>query len=168
MKRRVIVQRKQFLQNKTWYNDIEITEKINPKYQSYYSVSTLTHKQACQVCINCGTLSTLKNLVNKYWKCSLFIYGSWDSVIEHRTHDWKLVNSILAGAVGEIFSSRVNFVCWLLFGIRSIPLLPQWHVKDPSHSAKNAGGRLHLNTHTPLTQRSRSGLTMPYRRTNPG
>ena len=32
-------------------------------------------------------------------------------------------------------------------------MLPQWHVKDPDHSAKNAGGRLHLNTHTPLTQR---------------
>ena len=40
------------------------------------------------------------------------------------------------------------------------PVLPQWHVKDPGHSAKSAGGRLHLNTHTPLTQRSRSGLTM--------
>ena len=39
-------------------------------------------------------------------------------------------------------------------------MLPQWHVKDSGHSAKSAGGRLHLNTHTPLTQRSRSGLTM--------
>ena len=28
-------------------------------------------------------------------------------------------------------------------------MLPQWHVKDPSHSAKSAGGGLHLNTHTP-------------------
>ena len=27
--------------------------------------------------------------------------------------------------------------------------------------AKSAGGRLHPNTHTPSTQRSRSGLTMP-------
>ena len=26
-----------------------------------------------------------------------------------------------------------------------------WHVKDPSHSTKSAGGRLHLNMHTPLT-----------------
>ena len=40
---------------------------------------------------------------------------------------------------------------------------PQRHVKDPSHSAKSAGGRLYLNTHTPLTQRSRSGLTIPSR-----
>ena len=37
---------------------------------------------------------------------------------------------------------------------------PKWHVKDPGHSAKSAGGRLHPNTHTPLIQRSRSGLTM--------
>ena len=47
-----------------------------------------------------------------------------------------------------------------LFGVRSDPVLPQWHVKDPGHSAKSAGGRLHLNTHTALTQRSLSGLTM--------
>ena len=26
--------------------------------------------------------------------------------------------------------------------------LPQQHVKDPGHSAKNAGGRFQLNTHT--------------------
>ena len=36
------------------------------------------------------------------------------------------------------------------------------------HSAKSAGGRLHLNTHTPLTQRSRSGLTMPLSRHSVG
>ena len=41
-------------------------------------------------------------------------------------------------------------------------MLPQWHAKDPGHSAKNAGGRLALNTHTPLTQRRRRGLTMPF------
>ena len=33
-------------------------------------------------------------------------------------------------------------------------------VKDPGHSAKSAGGRLHLNTHALLTQRSQSGLTL--------
>ena len=37
------------------------------------------------------------------------------------------------------------------------PLLPQWHVKDPGHSATRAGGSLHLNTHTPVTQRNRRG-----------
>ena len=39
--------------------------------------------------------------------------------------------------------------------------LPQWHTKDPGHSAKSAGGKLHLNPNTPLTQRLQSGLTMP-------
>ena len=29
---------------------------------------------------------------------------------------------------------------------RSTPVLLQWHVKDPGHPAKSAGGRLHLNT----------------------
>ena len=60
----------------------------------------------------------------------------------------------------ENFFSRVKFVCWLLFGVRITPVLPQWHVKDPSHSAKSADGRLHIKTHTPLTQGSRSGLTI--------
>ena len=35
------------------------------------------------------------------------------------------------------------------------PALPQWHVKDPGHSAKSVGGRLYLNR--------RSGLTMLFR-----
>ena len=30
------------------------------------------------------------------------------------------------------------------------PLLPQWHVKDPSHFAKSAGGRLRLSTYIQL------------------
>ena len=38
-------------------------------------------------------------------------------------------------------------------------MLPQWHIKDSDHSAKRAGGRLHLNPHTALTKQSRIGLT---------
>ena len=41
-----------------------------------------------------------------------------------------------------------------------IRCLFHWHVKDPSHSAKSAGGRLQLITHTTMTKRSRCGLTM--------
>ena len=65
---------------------------------------------------------------------------------------------------GRSSLSSVNFVCWLLLGVRSTPVLPQCRVKDPGHSAKSAGGRLHQNTHAPWTQRSRSGLTMPLSR----
>ena len=39
-------------------------------------------------------------------------------------------------------------------------MLLQWHAKGTNHSAKSAGCKLQLNTHTPLTQRSGSGLTM--------
>ena len=84
--------------------------------------------------------------------------------LERLTRDRKVASSNPGRIGGRIFFPRVNFVCWLLFGVRSTPVLPQWHVKDPGHSAKSAGGRLHLNTHTPLTQRSRSGLTRPLSR----
>ena len=71
---------------------------------------------------------------------------------------------IPAGTAGE-FSSPVSTLCAdSLFGVRSTPVLPQWHVKDPGHFAKSAAGGLHLYTHTPLTERSRSGLTMPLSR----
>ena len=33
------------------------------------------------------------------------------------------------------------------FSIHSTPVLPQQHVKDPSHPAKSAGGRLLLHMH---------------------
>ena len=74
--------------------------------------------------------------------------------------DWKVASLNPGRSAGRIFISRVNFVCWLLFGVCSTRMLSQWHVKDPGHSAQSAGGRLHLNTHTPLTQQSQSGLTM--------
>ena len=48
------------------------------------------------------------------------------------------------------------------------PVLLQWYVKEPGHSTKSACGRLRLNTHTPLTQRSRSGLTMSLSRQSAG
>ena len=36
----------------------------------------------------------------------------------------------------RIFFSRVNFLCWLLFQYPFLPVLPQQHVKDPGHFAK--------------------------------
>ena len=53
------------------------------------------------------------------------------------------------GAVGEFFAPGSTFCADSYFGIRSTAVLPQQHVHDPSHSAKSAGGRLQLNTHTP-------------------
>ena len=54
-----------------------------------------------------------------------------------------------AGAAGEFSSPGSTFCADSYFGIRTTPVIPQQHVKDPGHSAKSAGGRLPLNTHTP-------------------
>ena len=56
---------------------------------------------------------------------------------------------IPVGAGGEFSSPRLTFYAGSYFGIHSTPMLPQQHMKDPCHSAKSAGGRLQLNTHTP-------------------
>ena len=85
--------------------------------------------------------------------------GSQDSLlVERQTCDWKVASSNPSKSNRTIFFSRFNFVCWLLFSVCSTPRLLQWHIKDQSHSAKSAGGRLYLNRHTPLTQRRWSGL----------
>ena len=65
-----------------------------------------------------------------------------------------------AGAAGE-FSPPELTLCAASYSVSvPPPVLPQWHLKHPGHSATNAGGRLELNTHTPLTLRNRSGMTM--------
>ena len=80
-----------------------------------------------------------------------FITARRASWFERRTRDQKVARSNPGRSGGRIFFSGVNFVCWLLFGVHSTLVLLQWHIKDPGHSAKSAGGRSHLNTHTPLT-----------------
>ena len=76
----------------------------------------------------------------------------------------RLRVQIWAGAAGE-FSSPEAALCADSYSVSvPPPVLLQWHVKDPSHSAKSADGRLHLNIHTPLTQQSRRGLTIPLSR----
>ena len=46
-----------------------------------------------------------------------------------------------AGAAVD-FPSLELTLCVDLFGVRSTPVLSQWHVKDPGHSAQSAGGGL--------------------------
>ena len=114
--------------------------------------------------------------MTKVWvsdaECNFLGVCNWASGIacwlELRSRDRKVASSNPGRSGGGIFFSRVNFVCWLLFGVRSTPVLRQWHVKDPGHSAKSARGRLHLNMHTALTKRSRSWLTMPQSRHSVG
>ena len=50
------------------------------------------------------------------------------------------------------------------FHPRVIAVARKKNKKNNGHSAKSAGSRLNLNTRTPLTHRSRSGLIMLSRR----
>ena len=83
--------------------------------------------------------------------------------LERRTRDRKVASPNPGRSEGRIFFSSQLCVLTLI-RCPFHPVLPQLHIKGPGHSAKSAGGRLHLNSHTPLTQRSRSGLTMPLSR----
>ena len=108
-------------------------------------------------------MNTLSHVTHGLYLPPLLLCSYSDGIacwVERRTRDRKVANLNPGRSSGRISFSRVTFVCAILLGVRSTPVLPQWHVKDPVHSAKSAGGRLHLNTHTPLTQRRRSGLTI--------
>ena len=81
-------------------------------------------------------------------------------LVERRTRDRKIASSNPGRSGGKIFLllsqlSELTFI--------RCPFHPRVTVvarKRPGHSAKSAGGIVHLSTHTPLTQRSQSGLTM--------
>ena len=127
----------------------------------------------------------------------LLLDGSWDSLLV-RAPDIvikQLRVQILAGVAIE-FSSPESTLCADSSSVSIPPLcyrsgmLKSWllvkvsnmseslftrngaacyvDVKDPGHSAKSAGGRLHLNTHTPLTCWTWSGLTMSLSRQSGG
>ena len=72
------------------------------------------------------------------WNTSEAGIAQW---LERRTRHRKVPGSFPDRSGWRMFFSSVNVLCWLL--------LLQQHVKDPSHSAKTAGGRLQLNTHIP-------------------
>ena len=93
---------------------------------------------------------------------SLTLSNRYSLLAESRTCDRKVASSCPGRSAGE-FSSQVLISVLTLIRCPFHPCLPQWHVKDPGHSAKSAGSRLHLNTHTTLTQRSGSGVTLPSR-----
>ena len=81
-----------------------------------------------------------------YGLCGHEAIAQW---LERRTRDWKVAGSNLCRGGGRIFFSRVDFLCWLLLRYPFHPRVTAVaRKKDPDHSAKSAGGRLQLNTHT--------------------
>ena len=63
----------------------------------------------------------------------LLLSLSYNLLVECRTLNRKVTSSNPGRSGGKKFFSRVNFVCWLLLGVRSTHVLPQWHIKDPRH-----------------------------------
>ena len=92
--------------------------------------------------------------------CESVHEGSQDSMVVRAPDSWsKGCEFEPWQELREEFSSPELTSCADSHSVSVPP--PFWHKKDLGHTAKSAGGRLHLNTHTPLTQRSRSELTMP-------
>ena len=79
------------------------------------------------------------------WIVGLAGIAQW---LERWTHDRKVTGSDPFRSGGRIFFSVINFLC-SYFSTPYTPILSQWHVKYPGHSAKSAGGRLQLNRHAP-------------------
>ena len=131
----------------------QVTQLQNKNFKSQYRSWLLKEKRLKERPSN--------QMTDLVWRLVYTGISYWQ---EHWTCSREFESSNTGRNSGRIFFSRVKFVCWLLFSVRSTPVLPQWHVKDPGHSVKSAGGRLHLNMHTPLIQRSQSGLTMPLSR----
>ena len=81
--------------------------------------------------------------------CCIMCGGGDSSWLERRTRDWKVAGSNPCRNGGRIFFSRVDFLCWLLLQYLFHPCFTAVACKRTGHSAKSAGGRLQLNTHTP-------------------
>ena len=68
---------------------------------------------------------------------------------QRRTRDRKVPGSSPSRSGWRIFLLQGQLCVLTYFGICSTLVLLQYHVKDPDHSAKSAGGRLQLNAHIP-------------------
>ena len=139
-----------------------VTNLMSPTGSSHWALKV---GLCCQWSSSRALLPAVGVQISKYITCTcqVFIGAGLACWWERWTRNQKVAGSN-PGRSSKIFFSRVYFVCWLIFGVCSTPVLPQWHIKDPSHSAQSAGGRLHLNMRTPLTPWSQSGLTMPLSR----
>ena len=69
---------------------------------------------------------------------------------------------VLVPAGAAEFSSPGSTFCTDSYsGVRSTPVLPQQHVKDPGHSAKSAGGRFQTKPHTRALVSAKHTCTLP-------
>ena len=158
---------------------MDLTENASEKVSQHYIIKVMFKNVNCHlwICTQDRNGIILSMYLNTCWSKVKVTHDKYyhaqfnthytdhvcqdSSLVRAPEHDWKVASSNPGRSGGRIFSGRVNFVCWLLFGVHSISVLQHWHVKDPGHSAKSAGGRLYMDMHTSLTKWSWSGLTMP-------
>ena len=83
----------------------------------------------------------------KHWRVSVVV-----GIAQQQSNRLKIERSLVpvpAGAGEQSSSPESTFCAQSYFGISSTPLLLQQDLKILGHPAKNAGGRLQLNTQTP-------------------
>ena len=88
-----------------------------------------------------------------YDRLSCTMRDAWDSSVVRASDSWSKGHGYKSWQDFFFFFFFLGQLSVLtlisLFDLRSIHVLLQQHVKDPGQSAKSAGGRLQLNTHTP-------------------
>ena len=109
--------------------------------------------------LKCGRdlRNTVRARLELVWKCRSKQRSRDSLLVERRTRDRKVESR---EERRETFLLHGELPMLTLIRCPFNPVLPQWHVKDPGYSGESADGSLHLNTHTSLTQRSPSGLTV--------
>ena len=147
-----------------WYTCLRIHHLVHLFHGTECTRQYLQHSRKEEIISNDTILLTTNKQQHSRAECDQtrlsYLYPWWTGIaywLEHQIRDRKVVGSNPGRSCRLIFFSIVNIVCWLLFGVCSTPVLPQWHVKDPGHSAKSAGGRLHLNMHTSWPNEVRVG-----------
>ena len=92
-----------------------------------------------------------------HWGTSVYSFiqkTARDSSWSRQTRDRKVASSIPGRSGRRIFFSRVNCLCGPLFGVRSTPVLQQWHAKDLYYTAKSIGVWLHVKHTCTLNPRN--------------
>ena len=99
---------------------------------AYCSLRSISHTVHCVLChiLSLHNLSELSIFTGSVLHTAYFIWcqsssGSRDSLsVECWTCDRMVASSDPSRNGWKIFFSTVNFVCWLLFSVHSMPMLP--------------------------------------------
>ena len=104
----------------------------------WYTVPLCPCQTLSHFVCSCQSIQMLFQQFKKHLQAGIAQWSEW------WTCDQKVMGSSPGRSGRKVFFSRVNFLCWLLFGILSTPVLTV--IKNPGHFAKSASGCLQLYT----------------------